>query len=381
MAPSLFLTILLFISTTLSLSIERYSLRTEGLEHPNGLSTVTPTLSWRLASSSRGETQAAFQVQAASSAEALDIPDLWDTGKVSGGNISVQYAGAAVTSRSIAWWRVRVWSSDDDDDTVSAWSTVTTFEIGLLESSDWSAQWITNTAYNLGTTSLPLFVKTFEVNCSVTQARAYALGLGVQSVHINGNELTDEVLAPGYSNYNKTLIYTTYNISTYLTPGTNSIGVELGRGLWNTQKAIGRRYQKITTAGQPLKLIAQLEYTCADGTSYTVASDDSWRTSIDGPLRESSWYGGEEYDATRELTGWSDPNGNVTDTWDLATITAGPAGQFQGPRYPALKIVEEIQAVNITGPVYGQWIIDFGVNFAGWFALNIDEAEGTRVTM
>lgn len=378
MAASFFLTILLLVSMTLSLSIERRSLHTEGLEHPNGLSTVTPTLSWRLTGSSRGESQAAFQVQAASSVEALKSPDLWDTGKVSGANISVQYAGAAVTSRSIVWWRVRTWSSDDD--AVSAWSGITTFEIGLLESSDWSAQWITNPTYELGTTSLPLFSKTFEVNCSVIQARAYALGLGVQSVHINGNELTEEVLAPGYSNYNKRLLYTTYNISTYLTTGTNSIGIELGRGLWDTQKAIGGRYQKITTSGQSLNLIAQLEYTCADGTVYTVASDDSWKTSVDGPLRESSWYGGEEYDATRELTGWSNPSQNVTDDWDLATITTGPSGQLQGPRYPALKIVESIQAVNVTGPVDGQWIIDFGVNFAGWFSLKIDESAGTRVT-
>lgn len=377
--PSFLLTVLLLVSTTFSLSIESSSLRTEGLEHPNGLSTVTPTLSWRLIGSSRGESQAAFQVHAASSAEALDSPDLWDTGKVLGANISVQYAGTAVASRSIVWWRVRAWSSDND--TASAWSPVTTFEIGLLESTDWSAQWITNTAYDLGTTSLPLSLKTFEVNCSVTQARAHALGLGVQSLYINGNELVDQVLAPGYSNYNKTLIYTTYNISTYLTAGNNSIGLELGRGLWDTEKALGGRYQKITTAGQPLKLIAQLEYTCDDGTLHTVASDDSWKTSVGGPLRESSWYGGEEYDATREISGWSDPDAELTASWDLATITTGPSGQLQGPRYPPLRIIEEIQAVNITGPVYGQWIIDFGVNFAGWYSLKIDESEGTRVTM
>jgi hypothetical protein len=60
------------------------------------------------------------------------------------------------------------------------------FEMGLLNSSDWKASWIGNTAYVLGSNSLPVFAKTFSVSCPTTQSRLYLLGLGAHSATING---------------------------------------------------------------------------------------------------------------------------------------------------------------------------------------------------
>lgn len=137
---------------------------------------------------------------------------------------------------------------------------------------------------------------------------------------------------------------------------------------------------KYTAPSSPLQAIAQLEYTCKNGKTFTIASDDSWKTSVDGPMLESAWYGGEEYDATKEISAWASPNGTIAE-WDSATVTTGPAGKLQGAQYPALKVVETIEPISITGLISGQYIIDFGVNFAGWFSLTIDESESTRVTM
>jgi hypothetical protein len=202
----------------------------------------------------------------------------------------------------------------------------------------------------------------------------------MQSAILNGQEITDQVLAPGYSNTNKTLIYTTYNVTQYLVQGKNVLGVELGRGEWNTQPALGGRYMKYTAPATPLELIAQLEYTCNGNKTYTISSDDSWKTSVNGPRIESAWYGGEEYDATKEITDWSSPSGNLSN-WDTATITTGPPGRLVGPQYPPLRVVETLSPVNITGPISGQYVIDFGVNYAGWFSLKTNESKGVRVSM
>jgi alpha-L-rhamnosidase len=67
--------------------------------------------------------------------------------------------------------------------------------------------------------------------------------------------------------------------------------------------------------------------------------------------------------------------------WVSATVTTGPPGQLTGPVYPPLKIIGKIRPINISGPESGQYIIDFGTNFAGWFALRITEERGTRVAM
>lgn len=230
------LLILCFARLGIALSIEEGSSRTQGLAAPNGVSNLIPTLSWRLSGDVREDLQGAYQVQAASSRQGLYSPDLWDSGKITGPNISTLHSVDALTSRDIVYWRVRAW---DQSNRACKWSEPSTFEIGLVEATDWSAQWITNSAYALGKTSLPLFARQFHVACPATKARLYALGLGMQSVLVNGNEVTDEVLAPGYSNFNKTLIYTTYNISQQLHQGINAVGIELGRGEWNTEKALG----------------------------------------------------------------------------------------------------------------------------------------------
>ncbi|OBT89999.1 hypothetical protein VE02_01554 [Pseudogymnoascus sp. 03VT05] len=127
-------------------------------------------------------------------------------------------------------------------------------------------------------------------------------------------------------------------------------------------------------------MIAQLEYTCKNGKTYTVVSDESWKTSTNGPMLESAWYGGEEYDATKEIRDWSSPKGDITD-WDFASLTTGPPRKLDGPQYPPLRVMDTIGPIKITGPISGQYIIDFGVNFAGWFSLNINKSKGSRVTM
>lgn len=366
--------------SVLALAIEPNSTRSEALFEPLGLSTSTPRLSWRLTSDIRNDSQTAYQIQVASSLSALQAsaPDLWDTGKVASKDISAPYAGAALASRSVGWWSVRAW---DIAGNVGPWSEATSFEIGLLESGDWSAKWIGNTQYKMGVNSLPLFVKSFTVGCaSVAKARLYLLGLGQHAALVNGHAIGDDVLAPGYSNPNKTLLYSSYDITDSIHQGPNVIGIELGKGLWDPEAALGNRYMKIVVQPVQLMVIVQLEYTCSDGTSHVVASDQTWLTSLEGPRIESSWYGGEEYDARKEIPSWSTPAGNYS-LWSTANLITPPPGTLVSPRFPPLKIVDRFPAVVVTGPINGQYIFDFGVNFAGWYALQINEAAGTKITI
>lgn len=97
-------------------------------------------------------------------------------------------------------------------------------------------------------------------------------------------------------------------------------------------------------------------------------------------MLESAWYGGEKYDATKEIRDSFSPKGDITD-WDSANLITGPPGKQGGPQYPSLRVVDTISPINIMGPVSGQYIIDFGVNFAGWLSLNINESKDSRVTM
>jgi alpha-L-rhamnosidase len=116
-------------------------LRADDLTEPLGIEDTTPPLTWRLGGTGRNITQAAYQIQAATSPDGFHRPDLWDTGRVSSAAQRVDYAGKALRSRTRVYWRVRVWTTPGG---VSDWSDPAWFETGLTSAEDWSGQWITH---------------------------------------------------------------------------------------------------------------------------------------------------------------------------------------------------------------------------------------------
>ncbi|RYP00449.1 hypothetical protein DL763_000801 [Monosporascus cannonballus] len=359
-----------------TLSINRGSLRTDGVINPIAVDSTQPRLSWRLGSSKRGDAQTAYQIQAASSDDLWSRPDFWDSGRVDSDDSFAVYSGKSLGSRSAVYWRVRVW---DSRGIPSAWSEISMFEVSLLKESDWKASWISNPEYSSGNNSLPLFAKEFTVPCLPTKARLYLLGLGVHAPKINGEAVGDTVPGTGYSTVEKTALYSTYDVTKQVNPGKNVIGVALGKGIYNADEPLGGRYTKLTVSEQELKLISQLEYTCpADGT-HRVVSDDSWLTTVQGPHLEGHWYGGEEYDARNEIKNWSKTSGNRKG-WTKASITTGPGGVLVSPKSPQLMVIDTVKAIDVK-PAGSQWVFNFGVNFAGTFALKINGKgrAGTRI--
>ena len=119
-------------------------LRCEYLTNPLGIDAARPRLSWILSSTVQGDRQTAYRVTAASTEQLLagDKPDLWDSGKVSSNEtVHVEYAGKQLSSRMRCYWKVRVW---DRAGRASRWSDPAMWSMGLLERSEWGAQWISD---------------------------------------------------------------------------------------------------------------------------------------------------------------------------------------------------------------------------------------------
>lgn len=118
------------------------NLRCEYRHNPLGLGETRPRLGWVLESKERGAAQTAYRILVASTPERLagDQADLWDSGKVeSNRTTQIVYAGRALTSRQACFWKVMAW---DREGQPGEWSEPASWEMGLLQPEDWTAEWI-----------------------------------------------------------------------------------------------------------------------------------------------------------------------------------------------------------------------------------------------
>ena len=113
----------------------------EGFKNPLGFYNNTPTFSWKLPTAKNVKFQSAYQIVVASSKELLpNKPNIWDSKKQNSSQSTfVRYEGSKLHSRQKVYWQVRYWEQDNQ---VSEWSEINTFELGLLKNSDWKAKWV-----------------------------------------------------------------------------------------------------------------------------------------------------------------------------------------------------------------------------------------------
>ena len=264
--------------------------------------------------------------------------------------------------------------------TVVAMFSGTTFSETAAVSSQnfrWEARWIA-APHTSGSSSLPIFRHAFVVPKKIATATLHISGLGQFEAHINGQNVTDTVLNPAWSDYRMRIYYDTYDVTALLKPGENVIGVMLGNGMYNVVAAKGRYSKFYGSFGQP-KLILQLHMRFDDGSEQTIASDATWKTTS-GPITYTSIYGGEDYDARLEQSGWDRPGFNSKD-WSPVVVVDGPGGKLVPEGIPPIKLFDRYQPVQITHPQPGISIYDLGQNFAGWPEITVTGQRGDTVKL
>jgi hypothetical protein len=355
-------------------SMQPAQLRCEYRENPLGVDVPQPRLSWVLLSAQRGEVQTAFQLLAASSLENLarNQGDLWDSGQVkSAQTVNVAYAGQPLPSARQVFWKVRAW---DKAGQPSPWSAPASWTMGLLNETDWQAKWIGAA----GSQPTLLLRREFAVKPGLRRAVVFVCGLGYYEMTLNGGKVTDDLLTPGWSKYNKTCLYDTYDVTKSLREGRDAIGLFLGHGMYNVQRVLGR-YTKFTGSFGPQKAIAQLRLEFQDGSTEIVATDDQWHAAP-GPITFTSAYGGEDYDARLVQPGWDQP-GFEAANWMPALATNGPGGVLKGLSCaaPPIRGFDIFKPVKTTELKPGVTVYDFGQNAAQMPKITVHGPAGSSV--
>ncbi|MFC7335948.1 family 78 glycoside hydrolase catalytic domain [Haloferula chungangensis] len=340
----------------------------EGFTNPIGFHDATPTFSWKLPDGVKKQT--AYRV------EVRDHELLWDSGWIeSDQSVLVPYAGKPLSSRQSLSWRV---DYRDEDGQPSGWSEPASFELGLLSSKDWTAKWIRPGADLPELESTSLLRRSFPITQEVTQARLHVTARGLFEIHLNGEKVGRDEFAQGWTSYQKRIDTLSYDVTSSLKKGRNAIGAMLGTG-WYAGK-IGFRGESNRYGSQP-ELLLQLEVQYADGSSSTLISDEDWSSTFDGPIRSSSIYNGENYDANLEIDGWSTAEFN-DGSW--AKVKANPdlGSAVLSPKpFAPVRVIEEIATQKLTEPEPGRFIFDLGQNMVGYPEIRIPVTKGRTITM
>ncbi len=242
----------------------------------------------------------------------------------------------------------------------SAPSERTTIEVGLLASADWSAHFISPKTFGGMDAAAPLVFTEIELLSAPVSARLYVTAKGLYEVSINGTRVGDDLLTPGWTAYDKRLRYQTYDVTNQLSEGVNLIAAMLGNGWYRGQLVWpGNR----STYGDRLALLAQLEVVCADGSTHTFSTDESWRATESGILFDDLYDG-----QSRDLRISNNPAGKLTEGVDILD-DARP--ELVAPTGPPVRVTEEVAAVRLLTSPSGKVIADFGQNLVGWVQLRV----------
>ncbi|MEX0330986.1 MAG: family 78 glycoside hydrolase catalytic domain [Puniceicoccaceae bacterium] len=392
-----------------------HDLYCENIRQPIGIHTRSPRLSWKLLAGHGNTIQEAYRIEVACSAGNLaeGKADLWDSGRVeSEQSHLVPYEGIPLSSRMVAYWRVTVWDNHGNQATSAEPAS---WEMGLTEAADWQAAWIASARQvpvedplvhdwcekvvyrpisdggyererkldERANAERPDRIETvkaalpatwlrrrFLIKGPVGKARLYTACLGYAEVFLDGKKLNDRVLDPSQTDYEIRALYNIDILDERLPEGEHELRIHLAEGWYGQSHGF---FDPTFRYGKPL-VLAQLEILYTDGSTETIATGEEWEAAP-SQLAKANIYSGEVCD------------GRVTEQDLEWGPVAGPdpdqpvPERLESQLLPPTRKVDTISPKSIIETRPGVYLVDMGINFAGWISLTIEETEGTVVDL
>jgi alpha-L-rhamnosidase len=220
--------------------------------------------------------------------------------------------------------------------------------------------------------------KEFKAGPAVKRATVYVTGLGWFELYLNGKKVSNDVLVPALSDYDKHVYYLTYDVTKNLKAGANAVGVILGNGRFFSPRASFNIFES-RTFSYP-RMLMQLEIEYANGKRETIVSDGSWKLTDNGPVGYNNEYDGEDYDARKEMPGWDIPGFNDS-SWQSASIVEAPGGKLTAQPIEPIRVRETLKPVKMTQVGPNRYIFDIGQNMVGWVRVTATGPAGAQLKM
>lgn len=355
--------------------IEVVNLRCEYQKAPLGVDTPRPRFVWSFAGKNGLFIQHAYQIQIASSVGLLEKgkADIWISGKVQTSVARCTYdSGICLESHQRYYWKVIIWDKQGQ----SIESPVDSFEMGKMGLANWQAIWITDWL-DKDFASAPMFRKVFEVKEKPLSARAYVSGLGYFEMFLNEKQIGNSYLEPGYTHFDKRVLYSVYDITSQVVGGKNVVAAVLGNGWFNMQSKGVWDFEKAQWRARP-QLLCEIHLLYADGSTQVISTDTDWKTAT-GPYLFNSLYSGDIYDARAEIEDWKKVSCDETNWKQAKAVSADFQPVLQSQNMPPVRIKKEICPVNMHKFNDTLYVYDLGENISGVCRLEVKGEPDTHV--
>jgi alpha-L-rhamnosidase len=235
--------------------------------------------------------------------------------------------------------------------------------------------------------SMPMLRTTFTASKSpVKKARLYVTARGIYEIYLNGKRIGNDYFNPGLTQYNKTHLYQTFDVTDKMLPGKNAIGAILGEGWWSGGATYMGDFWNFF--GDRQSLLAKLVITYQNGKEEVIVTDPAaWKYFNKGPIVYGSFFQGEVYDASKEslIAGWStaaynDSNWVRTEEIALEGHTSPVIEDYSGPSLTGqfgetVQKIKQLSAVGVEEVRPGVFVYDMGQNMAGVPSISLQGME------
>lgn len=216
--------------------------------------------------------------------------------------------------------------------------------------------------------------KEFQVPPKIKRAVLYITALGVFKAYLNGKELDQAFLLPGFTNYHKRLQYKSYDVTEMLAQKDNALGVVVGNGWYRGNLGA---FNVHNVYGNKIKLAVRLEIVTETQT-IAISTDPTWKATQEGPIRDNDLKSLEVVDMRTDLGNWSCP-GYDDRNWHCCKESSydGELVEFEGAEVTEHEKLtpKAIQTPN------GEIVLDFGQNHTGHIQFQVNGISGQEICL
>lgn len=279
--------------------------------------------------------------------------------------VLIPYAGEPLVPNTE--YVVSVFAEDNFGETDEAHMTFRTAKLDT----PWQAKWITDADYRFtekGVSPVPMtFQCKLSLKSNVKRATIFATAMGIYNLYLDNRRVGKNYFAPGFTSYQTTLQYQTYDVTQAIK--SQSVVRVVVAGGWAVGSFVFTRKNRVTADRQALLMEIHVEY--EDGSTEIIGTDESWQVCMNGKFRMVDLYDGETYDATVDynLLDWH----NAVE--EKLRVHPNIVAEFGMPVIEH----ETFQPICVTKREDGELIYDFGQNFAGVIRACIKGKHGQKI--